>query len=79
MDEDIYGPSVPHFECKTVHYNIQHVEPIIVPNFPKFILDRYKKVALLCDLMYIKSIGLLNAISQHIMFSTGSMIKNRIK
>ena len=39
MAEEIYGPSVPHLQGKTVRYNIQHVKPIIVPNFPKGILD----------------------------------------
>ena len=77
MDEDIYGPIVTHLQGKTVLQKVQHVEPIIVPNLPKGILDRYKKVTVCCDMMKIKGIGLLNTISWHIMFATGSMNKNR--
>ena len=77
MAENIYGTNVPNFQGKTVHHNIQHVVPIIIPNVPEGILGKYRKVTLCCDLMYINGIGFLNAISQHIMFSTGSMIKNR--
>ena len=63
MDEDIYGPSVPHFQVKTVRHKFQHVEPIIVPNFPNGILDIYKKVYFFCDLICMNSIGFLNTIS----------------
>ena len=41
ISEDIYGTSVTHLKRKTVRHNIHHVEPIIVPNFPKYILDRW--------------------------------------
>ena len=34
----------------------------MVPIVPKEILDKYKKVALLCDLMHINGIGFLNTI-----------------
>ena len=57
MAEDIYGPSVPHLQGKTVLHKVQHVEPIIVPNFPKGTLDRYKNATLCCDLMHINGIG----------------------
>ena len=77
MDEDIYRPSVPHFQGKTVRHKIHNVEPIILTNPPKEILDRYKKFTLCCDLMHINNIGFLNTIYQHIIFTTGSMIKNR--
>ena len=60
IDYNIYGTSVPHLQAKTVRYKIQHVESIIVPNTPKEILDRYKKVTLCCDLMGINRIGSLN-------------------
>ena len=40
MAEDIYGPNVPHLQGKTVHHNTQHMDPIVVKNFPKGILDR---------------------------------------
>ena len=76
MAEDIYGPSVTHFQVKIVRHKFQNVEPIIGPNFPKGILDRYKKVTLCCDLMHINGIVLLNTISWHNMFATISMIKN---
>ena len=46
MDEDIYGPIVPHFQGETVCHKIQHVETITIPNFPKDILDKYNKVTL---------------------------------
>ena len=53
---------------------IQNVEPIIVPNVPKGILDKYKKFTLYFDLMHTKGIGLLNTIYRNIMFATWSMI-----
>ena len=77
MAEDIYRPSVPHLQVKTVHHKVYHVDSIIVPNIPKRILDRYNDVTLCCDLMHTNGIGLMNTILQHILFSTGSMIKNR--
>ena len=77
MDEDIYGPSVPYFQGKIVCHNIKHVEPMMVPNVPNDILDKYKKVTLWCDLMHINVIGFLNTIPQQIMFATESIIKNR--
>ena len=70
MDEDIYGPRVPHLKGKTVRHKFQHVVHIIVPNSLKGIIDRYKKATLFCDLMHIKGIGFLNNISRHIMFAT---------
>ena len=76
MAEDIYGPSVQHLKSKTFRHKIHYIELIIVPNVPKGILYRYNKVTLWCDLMQINGIGLPNTISQHIMFATGSMIKN---
>ena len=77
MAEDIYKPSVSYLQGKTVLRNIQHVEAIVVTNYPKGILDRYKNFNLWCDLMYINGIGFLNTIPRHIMFATGSMIQNR--
>ena len=77
MAEDIYWPSVPHFQGKTLRHKIQHVEPIIVPNVPKVILDKYMKVNLCYDLMHINVIGFLNTIPQNDIFVTGSMIKNQ--
>ena len=76
MAEEIYGNSVPHLQGKTVRQKIQHVELVMVPSVPKDILDKYKKVILFCDLLHIKGIGFLNIISQHIMFSTGNIMKN---
>ena len=40
MAEYIYVPIVPHLQGKTVRHKIQHVEPIIVTNVSKGILDR---------------------------------------
>ena len=77
MAEDIYGPSIPHLNGKIVQRKIQHVEPIKITGVPKTILDKYKEVTICCDLMHINGIGILNKISRHIMFATGSMIKNR--
>ena len=79
MDEDIYGTSVPHFQGETVRHNIQNVEPIIVPNVPKGIIYKYNKLTLCYNLMHTNVIGFLNNKYQHIMFTTGSMIKNRKK
>ena len=77
MAEDIYGPNVPHFSGKTVPHKIHHVGPIMVPNFPKGILDKFNKVTLWCDLMHISSIGFMNTIPWRIMFDTGIMIEIR--
>ena len=76
MADEIYWTSVPHFQVKIVHHNLQHVEIIIVPNFPKGILDKYKNVTLCYYLIHINSIGFMNTIYQHILFSIGGMIKN---
>ena len=56
---------------------IQHVESVKITSVPQTILDQYKDITILCDLMHINGIGFLNTISRHIMFATGSMIKNR--
>ena len=77
MDEDIYRLSVPCIQGQTVRHKVHNVEPIIVPYATNTILDRYNKVALCCDLIHINSIGFMNTIYRHIMFSTGSIIKNR--
>ena len=66
-----------HLQGKKVHHKIHNVEPIIVPNPPKGILDRYNKVTLRCYLMHINGIGFLKTIYRHIIFDTGRMIKNR--
>ena len=76
MSDEIYGPSVPHLQGKNVHYKVQNMELIIVPNTPKGILDRYNNVTLCYDLMNINGIGFLNTIPRQILFSTVSMIKN---
>ena len=77
MAEDIYGPIIPHLKVKTVRRKLQHVEPIKITNVPNTILDKYKEVTICCELMHINGIGFLITISRHIMFATGSMIKNR--
>ena len=75
MAEDIYGPSVPHVQGKTVCHKIHNAEPIMVKNVSKVILDKYKKFPLCCDLIHINSIGFLNTIYSHILFAMVSMIK----
>ena len=77
ITEDIYGTSVSHLQGQAVRQKVQYVEPIIVSNDPKFILDRYKNVTLCCYLMHINGIGFINTTSRHIIFATGSMIKNQ--
>ena len=77
MVEDIYGPSIPHLKSKTVRRKVQHVDPAKITSVPKTILDKYKEVTICCDLMHTNVIDFLNTISRHIMFATGSMIKNR--
>ena len=77
MAEDIYGPSITHLKGKTVCSKIQHVDPVKIKSVPKTILAKYKEVTICCDLMHINGIGSFNTISWHIMFSTGSMIKDR--
>ena len=63
IDQEIYGHSVPHFQGRTVRHKVRHVDPIIVPNFPKVILERYKNVTLCCDLIQNNCIGFLNNIT----------------
>ena len=77
MAEDIYGPSVPHLKGKIVCHKIQHLEPIMIPNPPKGIFDRYNEFTLCSDLIHINGIESLNTICQHILFSKVSMIINR--
>ena len=77
MAEDIYGPSIPHLKVKTVRRKIQHVEPDKITIVPRTILYNYREVTICCDLIHINGISFLNTISWHIMFATGSMIKNR--
>ena len=77
MSGDIYGPSIPHLQVKTVRCKIQNVEPVKITTVPKTIPDKYKEVTIFCDLIQINGIGFLNNISRHIMFATGNMIKNR--
>ena len=64
------------FSSKKVRHKCHNVEPIVVSNTPKEILDRYKNFTLCCDLMHTNGIVFLNYIYQHILFATGSMIKN---
>ena len=75
MYEAIYGTSVPYLQGRTVLHKVYHVEPIVLMNPTQGILDRYNNTTLCCELMHINSIGLLNNISRHILFSTVSMNK----
>ena len=77
MAEDIYGPIIPQLKVKTVRRKIQHVKSVNITSVLKTILGKYKEVAICYDLMYINGIVFINTISRHIMFATGSMIKNR--
>ena len=77
MAEDIYEPIVTYLQGKTDFHKVQNVEPTIVPNVPKSILDIYNKFTLFCVLMHNNDIRLLNIIFKQIMLATKSMIKNR--
>ena len=77
MAEDIYGRSASYLQGKKFHHKVQNVEPIIVPNIPKGVLDRFKNFTLWCDLMYINDIVFLNIISLHSLFAMRIMIKDR--
>ena len=77
MAENIYVLSIPHLKVNTVRRKVQHVEPVNITSVPKIIIDKYKEFTIFCYLMHINGIGFLNTISRHIMFATGSMIKNR--
>ena len=77
MAEDIYGTIIPHLKGKTVRHKIQHVEPVKIKSVTQTILENYKEITICCELMHINGIGFVNTISWHIMFPTGSMIKNR--
>ena len=52
-------------------------KPVKIKSVPQTILDKYKEFTICRDLIQINGIGFLNIISGHIMFATGSMIKNR--
>ena len=52
MDEDIYGLIVQHLQGKIVCHKTRYVEPIIITNVPKLVLDKHQKVTLCCDLMH---------------------------
>ena len=77
MAEDIYDPSIPNLKGKKVWRKVQNMDPIKITSVPQKILDKYKEITIFCDLMHINEIGFLNIISQHIIFATGSMIKNQ--
>ena len=77
MAENIYEPSVTYFQVKTVRHKFHHEEPIIAPNVPKGILDKYKNVNLFCDLIHINSTVFPNNVSRHILFAKGRLNKNR--
>ena len=77
MAEEIYVPSVSHFQVKTFSHKVQHVKPIIVTNTPNSILDRQKNVTICCYLIHTSGIVFLNTIYQQILFATGNMINNR--
>ena len=47
-----------------------------ITSVPKTIIDEYKEVTIVCDIMHANGIVFLDTISRHIIFATGSMIKN---
>ena len=63
MVEHIYEPNVSYLQGKTVHHKLQHVDPVVVMEVPKGILDRYTNVTLCLNLMYINGFGFLSTIS----------------
>ena len=63
MVEDIYGTIVIHLKIKTVCHKVKNVEPIVVPNSPKGILDGYKNITLCYDIMHINGIAFHDTIS----------------
>ena len=52
------------------------MEPVKIKIVPQTIIYNYKEVTICCELMYINGLDFLNTISRHIMFDTGSMIKD---
>ena len=49
----------------------------MVTSFPKDILEKYKIATLCCYIMNINDVGSINTISQHIMFSTEIIFKDK--
>ena len=74
IDEDIYGTSVSHPHGKSACHKVNRLKTAIVTKVPKGILYRYNNFTLCCYLMQINGIGLINTISQHILFDTVRMI-----
>ena len=73
--EHIFGPDIGSLNGKTMQRN----SPIVdspVTSIPANILDRYQKVTLCVDIMYVNRVAMLVSISRNIKFGTIEAIPN---
>ena len=76
MAKEIYGPSVPHMQGKTMHQEVKHSKLVEVQKLLQDIIGKYKSVILCCDIMHINGLDFLNTVSQENLFGIISLIKN---
>ena len=72
----IFGPDVGTLKGKTTHSKPHRVKPIIV-DLPPEIQERYERVTMSADIMFVNSIPFFMSISKHIKFGTAGFLPNR--
>ena len=63
---DIYGANVNSLKGKTVRKTEKHVREDATMDVPPYIMDRYSKISLSADIMYVNGVAFFVAISRHI-------------
>ena len=74
--ERIFGPDVGSLKGKTVHRSSVPVRTSST-NIPARVIDKYHKVTLAGDIMFVNSMPFLVTISRHIKFSTNELLENQ--